>query len=165
MFFAKHTQTKQPFCLLTLFTTLNLPLDIESNKKRTCPDIFLLSKQIWDKVKSVHHLYQPWSESRWVWGPGRVVAQPTSQTGSLPRSTSRTAECNLCTRYFFPLQDISATVRSVTLSSSELRSNVGVTFSPTFTQQHLGGDVVWRSHQRVGQAALVLSVGTLLQCH
>lgn len=38
-------------------------------------------------------------------------------------------------------------------------------FSPTFAQQHLRCDVVRCSHQGVSQAALVLPVGALLQCH
>lgn len=40
-----------------------------------------------------------------------------------------------------------------------------IIFSLTFAQQHLRCDVVGCSHQGVSQTALVLPVGSLLQCH
>lgn len=40
-----------------------------------------------------------------------------------------------------------------------------ILFSPTFAQQHLWCDVVRCSYQRMSQAALMLPVGALLQCH
>lgn len=38
-------------------------------------------------------------------------------------------------------------------------------FSPTFAQQNLRCNVIRSSHQGVSQAALVLTIGVLLQCH